>query len=98
MPRVVWVPRAESDLEEIAYQIGVTDARPAVADKIVDEIQEKCSLYASSPLMGTRLNIGGDDYRVFTHKRWVYTALDDGILVQAVVDGARDFSRLFGDI
>ena len=40
-----------------------------------------------------------DGYRFFVHKRYVivYEELEDGIIVQLVVDSARDWARLFGD-
>ena len=52
MPRILWTPRAERHVEDIAYYIAVDDGRPLTAEKIVREIVDKCNLYASNPLLG----------------------------------------------
>jgi len=38
-------------------------------------------------------------FRVFTHKRWVvvFRPIDNGIEVMRILDGSRDFSRIFGE-
>ena len=97
MAQALWTPRAEKHLEDIAYYIAVDDGRPITAEKIVREIQDKCELYARNPLMGEARPELGDKLRAFPHKRWiiVYYPLDDGIVVEAVFDGARDYPRLF---
>jgi toxin ParE1/3/4 len=97
MSRVLWTPRAERHLEDIAYYIAVHDGRPATAEKIVREIQDKCSLYATNPLLGTVQDELGTTYRSFCHKRWVviYETLDEGLVVQAVFDATRDYPTLF---
>lgn len=97
MAQVFRTEAAENDLREIAYYIAVNDGRPSTADKIVDEILEKCRGYAESPDIGTRADQLGPDYRLFAHKRWVviYRAVSDGILVLRIVDGARDYPSLF---
>jgi len=97
MARTLWTPRAEKHLEDIALYIAVEDGRPITAEKIVREIQDRCELHARSPLIGEARPDLGDNYRIFSHKRWVivFYPLDDGIVVEAVFDAARDFPRLF---
>ena len=97
MPRVLWTPRAERHVEDIAYYIAVEDGRPLTAEKIVREIHDKCRLYAANPLLGTARPEFGASYRAFRHKRWViiYGPLDDGIVVEAVFDASRDYPTLF---
>lgn len=97
MARTLWTPRAEKHLEDIAYYIAVDDGRPLTAEKIVREIRDKCELYARNPLLDEARRDLGSNFHVFSHKRWVivYYPLDDGIVVEAVFDGARDYPRLF---
>lgn len=97
MPHVEWTPRAEKNLEDIALYIGVQDSRPISAFNLVDAIHAKANQYAHQPLMGTPRPDLGEDFRCFTHKRYVvvYIPLADGIRVLAVIDGARDYGLLF---
>ncbi len=97
MPRILWTPRAERHVEDIAYYIAVDDGRPLTAEKIVREIVDKCNLYAANPLLGGACPELGATYRAFRHKRWVtiYDPLDDGIVVEAVFDATRNYPTLF---
>jgi plasmid stabilization system protein ParE len=97
MACVLWTPRAERHLEDIAYYIAVNDQRPLTAEKVVREIHEKCYLYADNPLLAAPRQDLGATYRAFRHKRWViiYHPLDDGIVVEAVFDSTRDYTTLF---
>jgi plasmid stabilization system protein ParE len=92
-----WSSIAERDLEEIVYYIAVVDGRPHVAEQIACEIREHCERYAGHPLVGEEEPRLGGNCRRFTHKRWVifYRVEKAGIGVLRVVDGARDFDRLF---
>ncbi|MEX2315742.1 MAG: hypothetical protein WD669_01230 [Pirellulales bacterium] len=40
----------------------------------------------------------GESHRVFAHKRWVvvFRPIEGGIEVLRVLDGSREFTRLFG--
>ena len=97
MARANWTPRAEAHLEEIAYHIAVEDGRPLTAERIVVEIHDKCQLYAEHPLQGEARPDLREAYRILRHKRWVivYIPCDDGIVVEAVFDGARDYPKVF---
>lgn len=100
MTSALWTPRAEAELEDIAFYIAVRDARPAVALKLIDEIFIKSQQYANQPLMGTIYLALGSRFRIFCHTRYVivYEPIDEGIIVHRVVDGTRDFRRLFRDL
>lgn len=95
--RARWSDLAELDLEEIVYYIAAVDHRPRVAEKIAAEIRDACLWYAEHPTVGELDARLGPDCRRFTHKRWVifYRPEPEGIGVLRVVDGARDFDRLF---
>jgi len=93
MAEARWTVQAETDLEEIAFYIAFEQKRPATADQVVDRIREAADLYASQPHMGTDATELGENLQAFPHQRWVviYEVITDGILVRAVVDGARDY-------
>ena len=98
MPHAFWSPEAARDIEEIAFYIAIDDGRPATADEVVRGIDELCKLIASQPEMGESRPEFGYDCRVFPYKkRWValYRPVENGIQVLRVVDGSRDFDRLF---
>jgi plasmid stabilization system protein ParE len=71
------------------------------ADKVVSDLRAACQFYADSIasgfLIGTARPDLGESYRVFTHKRWVigFKPLVNGIEIMRVLDGGRDFSKLF---
>ena len=47
MTSVLWTPRAEAELEDLAFYIAVRDTRPTVALKLIDEIVAKSQQYAN---------------------------------------------------
>ena len=97
MPSANWTDEAEEDLEEILFYIGYHDSRWDTAEKIGREIDKKCNLIATQPGMGQPRPDLGEGYRLSLYKRWVivFRPIDDGIEVMRVVDGARDFKKLF---
>jgi len=97
MPKLQWTSQAESDLEEIVFYLGVEQNRRSTARKIAHEIHAKCEIHAASPSIGTPCSHLGKGYRIFSHKRWVvvFCPIEDGIEVVRVVDGSRDYGRLF---
>jgi plasmid stabilization system protein ParE len=98
MPRVRWTPQARQELKEVAKYIARQDNRPRVASKLVDDVRDKLELYAQQPGMGTWHSELPTGFRYFAHKRYIiiYQPRDDGIIVHGVVDGAREWTRLFG--
>jgi plasmid stabilization system protein ParE len=82
--------------------IARRDRRPSTADKVVTELTQACQSYADAFAAGSSLGTArpdlGEGHRVFTHKRWVVVLrpISGGIEVLRVVDGSRDFMRLFG--
>ena len=99
LPQLLWTSEAEQDLEEIAYYIAVEQQRPLVAEQVVRGIHESCLRYAASPSIGQVESRIDAECRRFAYKRWVvlYRPLNRGIAVLRVVDGSRDFNRLFGE-
>lgn len=102
MARATWTSTAREDLKQIGRYIGRREGRTSVAAKILREIRTKCDNYAEAFARGSVLGSDaaeiGAGCRVFPHKRWVivFESTDGGILVLRVLDGSRDFPRLFG--
>lgn len=102
MPVLAWSGLARQDVDDIYDYIGVRDGRPATADKFVTDLHEACQSYANAVATGSVLGTArpdlGKSYRLFTHKRWVvvFRPIREGIEVLRVVDGSRDYDRLFG--
>ena len=102
MPNLSWSPLAETDLEEIYARIAFRDGRRQTAKNVVRGLRQECEdyarLFAKGYVLGTARPDLGESLRVFTHKRWVvvFRPVRDGIEVVRVIDGSRDFGRLFG--
>jgi plasmid stabilization system protein ParE len=96
--KAVWTPDAESDLEEIVYYISVKEGRPAVAEQVAHSLKAECDRRAVAPHAAERETRLGPECRRFTFKRWVvlYRPWREGIAVLRIVDGSRDFDRVFG--
>jgi plasmid stabilization system protein ParE len=59
MPTVLQTAGAQSDLLEIGRYISRESRSLDIALNFLDKIEQKCSLYASQPLMGTpRFDLG----------------------------------------
>ena len=96
MPLVLRTTATDSDLLEIALQIGVESGRPIAADRIVDEIIECCEdLAARSSIasIGTAAPELGAGVRLLSHRRWViiFRYIDEGVLVLRIADGRQDY-------
>jgi toxin ParE1/3/4 len=99
MPTLQLTDRARDDLLQIADYIGEQQHRRSTAKRVVKGIMEACRQYARGPLIGEPAPELGTGLRLGIHQRWViiYEALDDGVRVLRIVDGARDYLRLFGN-
>ncbi len=87
---------ADSDLRQIAYQIGVESGRPRIADKVVDELIACCAQLAElSPIscIGTDAPELGRGIRLFSHRRWViiFRYVSDGVYILRIADGSQDY-------
>ncbi len=102
MPNLAWTATARQDVDEIYDYIGQRDGRPTVADNFVRELEQACDNYAAAfaagHVLGSARSDLGESYRVVAHKRWViiFRPIGGGIEVLRVVDGSRDYARLFG--
>lgn len=96
MPTVRRTEAAEADLREIAYQIGIRDQRPTIADRIIDELVEQCEPLARNSevsLQGTAAPELGNDVRLLSYSRWViiFRYQPHGVDVLRFADGSQDY-------
>ena len=98
MTRAEWTPTAKRELDRIHDFIGVERHSQSAAEKLVRDIHEKAELYASQPRMGTSRPDLGEGFQVFSHKPYiiVFRPIPEGIEVLRVIDGRRDYEKLFG--
>jgi len=87
---------AERDLREIARQIAVTDGRAATADRIIDELIDKCNRLAEHSrvaVQGTAAPEIGPTVRIIPHRRWVilFRYEPHGVDILRFADGSQDY-------
>jgi len=98
-----WTSLAREDLKQIGLYMGRDKHRPSVAAAVLHEIKTKCDEYsaafAEGSVLGTEASQLGQGCRIFSHKRWVivFEPIKNGIEVLRVLDGSRDYPRLFGN-
>lgn len=100
MSQAIWSPSAQKELAEIAFYIGVEDARPAAAERIIRAAHALANLVATQPEMGAaRLEFGRHVRACMCEKRWImlYRKSTDGIEVLHIFDATRDIGRLLSD-
>jgi len=102
MPKTIYTSEARQDFRDIFRYIARDRKRPSVAAKNIREIKAKCKQYAEAFAKGSEIGTArpelGHGCRTFTEKRWViiFRDVDDEIEVLRIVDGGRDYSKLFG--
>lgn len=95
MPALRWTAQAEVDLIELWWYIAQDN--PGAADRLLDEIEDKCSLLAANPQLGPARPDIAPDCRSFPVGRYLilYRLIPDGIEVVRVVQGSRRLDDLF---
>ena len=96
MPIARRTEAAESDLQNIAYQIAFTSGQPILADKIIDELiveSEMLAAHSAKVLMGTAASEIGEGVRLFSCERWVivFRYQPHGIDVLRFADGSQEY-------
>lgn len=88
-------PLAEADLDEIWWYIAQDN--PDAADRMLDRIEERCTVVAAFPMMGANREELLPSLRSFTVGKYVvfYVPQDDGIEVVRVLSGMRDIDAFF---
>ncbi len=99
MPTLELTDRARDDLLRIGEYIGEQQHRRSTAKRVIQGISKTCRRYARDPHIGQSAPELGIDLRLGIYQRWViiYEPVEQGIRVLRIVDGARDYSKLFGN-
>lgn len=97
MGRVIRSESVERDLLDIWLYIA-QENEPA-ADRLLRRIEQRCSRYATQPLLGERRPELSERARSFPVGNYVviYEPLEDGIALLLVTRGCRDIHRLFDE-
>lgn len=87
---------ADDDLRSMAFAIGIESGRLGVAERIVDELLDRCDRLAQQSHLariGSPAPQLGSDVRLVSHRRWViiFRYDDDGIVVLRIADGSQDY-------
>jgi plasmid stabilization system protein ParE len=95
IPRAIWTPIAESELDEILYYISIRAGRPEIGEENYFAIRDLAADYARSGAPRFRHPVSPPDWFYFRHKRWLifYRLQEGGIEVMRVIDGSRDLPR-----
>lgn len=96
MPRAVWTPLAETELEDILFYIRVVDGRPETSQRIGQELRDCVDQQAGQSLAGQRHPNAPEGWSYVKYKRWLifYQPHAEGIEVMRVVDAVRDLPSL----
>jgi plasmid stabilization system protein ParE len=96
MPRALWTPTAERELEDIVYYIAVEGERPETAARIAKELHDRADSCARNPVMGHRHPDFPNDWYYVLHKRWLilYRPNKEDVDILRVVDAARDLPNV----
>ncbi len=95
MAGITWTSLARRDLEEITAYIAKDS--PDYAPQFARKIAEAALRLAEFPLSGRRvpdLGIARVREVVFQNYRIIYEARTEGVVILAVMHGARDFSTM----
>jgi len=97
MARVVRTHSARRDLKEIGRYIARQSQSLQIALRFLDRIDDKCSLYATQPEMGSPRPDLAENVRCFPVGDYVvfYEPHRGGIRVLLVTHGSRDIPKLF---
>lgn len=92
MPRSVWTPQAEQDLDDILYFVSVRDRRPQTGEQLYFEIRRLADEYAEFHQPRHTHPLAPAGWHYFLHKRWLvfFRPHSEGIEVMRVIDGTRD--------
>jgi plasmid stabilization system protein ParE len=96
MPRALWTPHAERELDDILFHISVRDRRPTTGEQVYSEIRQLCDEYAQHDAPRHVHPVAPPGWYYVRHKRWLifYQLHPAGIEVMRVIDGSRDLPSL----
>ena len=94
---VVYLPDAVDDLQVIWSFVAEQAKDPAIADRLIDNIDDTARVFAANPDIGTPRPDLADELRSFVAGRYVvlYSPIPNGIEIVQVIHGARDVPTRF---
>jgi plasmid stabilization system protein ParE len=98
MPKVVWTPTAEKDVEDILYYIRAKGGQLRTARRNGEAILDAVLELALQEFPRHQHPTAPEGWYYLQLKRWFvfYRVVDDSIEVMRVVDAARDLPSVLG--
>jgi toxin ParE1/3/4 len=95
LSRVRFTARAREDLLDIWLYVATRNSE-AVADRVLDSIEESCCLLKDHPRLGRARPEIQPEARSIVIERWLalYRVTEDGAQIVRVIDGARDLAEI----
>jgi toxin ParE1/3/4 len=95
MPRVVKLPLAETDLDDLWWYIAQDN--PDAADRFLDQIEERCRALAQFPLMGKSRDELLPSLRSLPIGKYLifYLPIEGGIQIVRVLPAMMDIDAFF---
>lgn len=95
MAIVHYLPQAMDDLHGIWRYVYEKNKSVAIADRLIETIDETAAIYASQPELGIMRSELDERLRCFVVSRYVvyYVAVDEGIEIVQIIHGSRDLPR-----
>jgi plasmid stabilization system protein ParE len=99
MPRVLWTPVAESDLDDILFYVALVAGKPTTAHRLLKQIRGRLQDLANQRIPGHVHPNAPEGWFYLRHKRWLlfYRPLSGGIEVMRVIDATRDLPQHLRD-
>lgn len=83
MPRALWTPVAEADLDDILFYIAVIDRSPLTGERLYYELRDRVNKQATEGLPRHTHEHAPEGWLYFRHLRWLvfYQPHTEGIEV-----------------
>ena len=92
-------PRAQADIDEIAYYVAVESGSLETADRFLESIYSRFLMLGEYPQAGRRRDDLRPGVRSFPSGQYIvlYRVEGNDVLIQRVVRGSRDLAALLRD-
>jgi toxin ParE1/3/4 len=92
-------PRAQADIDEIAYYVAVESGSLETADRFLESIYRRFLFLGEYPHAGRRRDDLRPGLRIYPSGQYVvlYRVEGNDVLIQRVVRGSRDLAALLRD-
>lgn len=95
MPRVLWTPVAEADLDGILFYFAFVSRSVETGERIYYELRDRIAEHSAKKVLGHRHPDAPEGWLYLKHKCWLifYRQHPEGLEVMRVVDAVRDLPR-----